>query len=81
MILMGTTFVLNIFFSGGMVYFLLLVRGLQMVLHIPILQVILPGNVSMVFSQIISVAMFDILDADWTTKKILEFDDEKQEEL
>jgi len=45
------------------------------------LKVILPANVSMIFSYVISVAMFDILDADWTTKYVFTFDYEKQEEL
>jgi len=81
MIMMIGTFLLNIVFSGGMLYFLTLIRSLQIVLHIPMLKVILPGNVSLFFSQVISVAMFDILDSDWTTKKVLSFDEEKQEEL
>ena len=50
LIIMGGTFLLNFLLSGGMVYFLALIRSLQMVLHIPMLKVILPGNASMFFS-------------------------------
>ena len=50
MVLLGITFALNILFSGGMLYFLNLIRSLQIVVHIPILKVILPGNVSLFFS-------------------------------
>ena len=81
LILMVITFVINFVFSGGMYYFLILVRSLQIVLHIPMLKVILPGNVSLFFGYVISVAMFDILDADWTTKYVFNFDEDKQEEL
>ena len=78
MVLMVSTFILNVLFSGGMLYFLLLIRSLQIVLHIPMLKVILPGNVSLFFSQVISVAMFDILDSEWTTKNVFRFDEEQQ---
>ena len=50
LVIMGGTFLLNLLLSGGMVYFLALIRSLQMVLHIPMLKVIMPGISSMFFS-------------------------------
>ena len=81
MVLMGLSFVLNVCLSGGGLFFLMLIRSLQIVLHLPLLKVIFPANVIMIFTYIISVAMFDILDSDWTIKLLFTFDEEKQEEL
>lgn len=41
----------------------------------------IPANVSEFYSIIIPVAMFDVLDADWTTQLVFEFDEEGQENL
>jgi hypothetical protein len=61
-----------------MVYFVMMIRSLQIILHLPILKVLVPSNVSMVFGFIIPVVMFDILDPSWTTEKVLKFDEEAQ---
>ena len=58
-----------------------LIRTLQMILHLPIFRIIIPSNVSQVFSVIIPIAMFDVLDPEWTTQLIFEFDEEGQERL
>lgn len=58
-----------------------LIRTLQMILHLPIFRIIIPSNVSQVFSVIIPIAMFDVLDPEWTTQLIFEFDEEGQEGL
>mmetsp|Transcript_23187 Transcript_23187/g.35889 ORF Transcript_23187/g.35889 Transcript_23187/m.35889 type:complete len:98 (+) Transcript_23187:2707-3000(+) len=72
---MIVVFVLNHMLSGGMIYMLMLVRYLQIVLHLPIMAVILPANLSALFSIILPVATFDILDPDWTTKLMFSFDE------
>lgn len=57
-----------------------LIRTLQLILHFPILKILMPANVSEFFSIIIPVAMFDVLDTDYTTEIIFEFDEEGQDE-
>lgn len=54
-----------------------LVRSLQMVLHLPVMQVIVPGNVSMLTSIIFPIVMFDILENDygWDASMIFKFDE------
>jgi TRAP-type C4-dicarboxylate transport system permease small subunit len=56
--------ILNIVFSGGFKYMLYLIRSLQMVLHLPMMWVVVPGNVSMLMSIIFPIVMFDILEND-----------------
>ena len=38
------------------------------------MQILIPSNVSMVNEIILPVALFDILDAAWTTELVLDFD-------
>ena len=55
-------FVLNTFVSGSMIFFLGMIRAVQIILHIPLLQLNCPAIVSVIFELIIPVAMFDIFE-------------------
>ena len=50
-----------------------LIRALQIILHLPVFKMILPGNVTMIFQLVVPVAMFDILDEE-KFNMILKFD-------
>ena len=56
------TFVLNFVLAGGMIYILALIRSLQMIIHWPLLRVVFPANIQMIFGIIIPFIMFDIID-------------------
>jgi len=45
------------------------------------MKVIVPSNVSMLFTLMIPVVMFDIMDSSWTTELFLTFDEDNEEEL
>ena len=45
------------------------------------LQIIVPANVSIFFETVIPVIKFDVLDPDWTTKMVMDFDLEGHDEL
>ena len=53
---------LNFFLPGGMKYLMFLIRTLQMILHLPMMMVIVPGNVSMLMSNMFPIVMFDVLE-------------------
>ena len=76
-------FFLNLALSGGFQYFLMMIRVLQITLHLPLLQTLIPANVMMVFQVIISIAMFDILDNDYGIglELFMNFDDSGQEKM
>ena len=61
-IILLLSFLLNIIFFGSTDLIIGLIRCLQIVLHLPLLITIVPGNVSMIFRIIIPVVMFDILE-------------------
>jgi hypothetical protein len=67
--------------DGAQKYMDWYLKSLQIILHLPMLKTIIPGNVSVFFQMLVPVVTFDYLDPDWTTRMVFEFDDEKQEEL
>lgn len=79
-ILMGT-FAMNIIMTGAMTYMTGMIRSLQLILHLPIFSVIIPGNVSMMFSLMVPVVMYDILDSSYTSELVFTFDFEAEEQL
>ena len=80
-IILITTFVMSFFMSGGLRYMVVLIRSLQLVLHLPLLkQMVTPGNVNMFFSIVIPIAMFDVLDQDISIDNLIEFDEEAHDE-
>ena len=57
-----------------------MIRSLQMILHLAMYKILLPGNVTMVFSIIIPIVMFDILDSEYTSELLFTFDTEAEDE-
>mmetsp|Transcript_24944 Transcript_24944/g.38743 ORF Transcript_24944/g.38743 Transcript_24944/m.38743 type:complete len:122 (+) Transcript_24944:2352-2717(+) len=59
-----TSLVINLVFSnlGSMEYTLMMINSLQLIVHLPVLQVIFPGNMMMFLQIILPIVMFDILD-------------------
>ena len=49
-------------FEGGMDYQLIMIRSLQIILHLPILTVNFPANVMMIKAELIPYVMFDFLE-------------------
>jgi hypothetical protein len=56
------SFLLNLIFFGSTDLIIGLIRCLQVILHLPLLSIIVPGNVSMIFGIIIPIVMFDVLE-------------------
>ena len=52
-----------------------------MIIHLPMLMIIIPANVSAFFSKLIPIAMFDVLDSGWTTELVFEFDEDLHDSL
>ena len=74
---------LNVFLPGGFKYMLFLIRTLQMILHLPMLSIPIPGNMSMFCNTVFPIVMFDVLEQieSVDASLIFEFDFEGQEKL
>jgi hypothetical protein len=70
-IILVVSVAMNIVMSGSMIYTIGMIRSLQMILHLPMLNIIVPGNVSMFMSLIFPVAMFDVLENDYANPSML----------
>ena len=70
-------FLLNLIFLSSSKYLSIMVKALQMILHLPILFFLVPGNIILVFRIIIAIAMFDIFENDYGIGPalLLDFDD------
>ena len=51
-----------------------------MVLHLPMLRVLFPANVSALYSSILPFVMFEILAPEHSTEMILDFDNDNNEQ-
>ena len=80
-IMLVIVFLLNFVLSGSMKYMTMLVRFLQIVLHLPLIHISIPGNVISLNKVLIEVAMFDILDSSYTTDLLLRYKEDKADEF
>ena len=53
--------------SSALVYLTLMIRTFQIVFHLPMLQLMVPANVMIMFNSIIPIVAWDMLDGviDW----------------
>lgn len=60
--------------------FLILIRTLQIILHLPLLQVLFPANFITMVEILIPVLSFDILEStvDWEEQQVVNFEIQKQ---
>ena len=57
-------FILNEILHGSVSFMIQLIRCLQIVLHLPFITEVVPGNVTMIYGVLIPIAMFDVLEND-----------------
>ena len=67
----------NVAPSNGKRYYMWYLRHMQIVLHLPFMRIPMPANAITYFSNLISIVMFDVLSPEWTTRLVLNFDDNK----
>ena len=67
---------INLFFSAAFVYMVQWINSTQMIIHLPMMQIIVPANVSAYFQAILPIITFDIISED-VIKWFLNFNDEK----
>ena len=80
-IMLVAVFLLNFVLSGSMKYMAMLARFLQIVLHLPLIHISIPGNVISLNKVLIEVAMFDVLDSSWTTDLFIRYKEDKEDEF
>ena len=63
-------------FQGSLTFLFSIARTHIFILHLPMINVDYPANVLMIYKILIPIFTFDVLDSDWTTGLVMEFDEE-----
>ena len=70
----GVSFILNLFFIGGLAQILSMIQNLSVIVHMQLVNVQSPPNVQGFFSKILSIVAFDVMDGlpveDWLTETL-----------
>ena len=74
-------FLLSLEIDGAMTFMLIMLRMLQLILHLPFVRVVVPAIVSLFFNHLIPIAMFDITDPSYTTELFFKFNHRKEKDL
>ena len=64
--------------TNSMEHFIVMINSLQIAIHLPILNVLLPSNVVMFFEKLLPIVMFDIIKDEWriNPSDFLQYDEE-----
>lgn len=83
--LMFFSILLYVFTSGGraMKFMFIMVRSLQMIIHLPMMLPLFPSNVIMIIYILIPTISFDFLNnfLDWESQDLMEFDFDKHDNI
>ena len=79
--LMYVAIPLHILANGAAFGFILYLRSLQMIIHLPLMSTLKPSNVNSYFTSLVPIVQFDILDAEWTTEYVFVFDYPQHEHI
>ena len=72
---MSTNLVINTVLSASLQSLWQLMNGLQMIVHLPLFQIVFPANVIMLIQPLVNVANFDIIPVDLFYPYIFTFGD------
>lgn len=61
---MASSFALNLFFAGSMSFLWGMMYALQLIVHLPLVNVYFPANAKLFFEVITKIATFKLLDVD-----------------
>jgi hypothetical protein len=67
---------INLILSGGLSFLVGWVNSLQLIIHLPMLMILIPGNVSLFLSLILPIVQFDLIPPEYSYELFLEFDDD-----
>ena len=74
MVFVGINVLMGLLLNGVLQYLVMFLNSLQMIIHLPMLQIIVPANVSGFFSLILPILTFDILDKEYL-ELFIDFDE------
>ena len=73
------SFSINLVLSGAMTYLVGWINALQLIIHLPMMMILIPANVSMFFSLILPIVQFDLIPPEWSYELFLTFEEEPED--
>ena len=70
---------LSLCIAGPMKYFIIFMNSFQLIIHLPIMNVVVPANLGKFFKIMCPIATYDIIGSDVSTEKVFTFDFKSQE--
>ena len=61
--------------AGALTYMLGWINTLQLIIHLPLIRILLPANVSAFFHTVIPIVMFDFIPPELSTELFLDFEE------
>ena len=69
------TFLVNLIMAGALGHMIGWINTLQLIIHLPMLRILVPANVSVFFQTIIPIVTFDLIPPEWSTEYFLDFEE------
>jgi len=69
------TFIVNLIMAGALSFMIGWINTLQLIIHLPMLRILVPANVSVFFQTIIPIVTFDLIPPEWSTEYFLDFEE------
>ena len=66
-------FIVNLVMAGALGHMIGWINTLQLIIHLPMLRILVPANVSVFFQTIIPIVTFDLIPPEWSTEYIMDF--------
>lgn len=61
--------------AGALSYMIGWINTLQIIIHLPMLKILVPANVSLFFQLVVPIVTFDVIPPEWSTEYIMEFEE------
>lgn len=66
---------MQLFMAGALSFMIGWINTLQIIIHLPMLKILVPANVSLFFQLVIPIVTFDVIPPEWSTEYIMEFEE------
>ena len=69
---LASNFILNLLMAGSMGFLWGLLHSMQIIAHLPLINVMMPANATVLFSILIKIATIDVIPSEFLIEKVVE---------
>jgi len=75
--ILSGNFALNLLLAGSLSYIWSMIRAQQIIVHLPLTNIVLPGNAAYFFSFLMNIAAFDIIPTDELFDELFKYENKE----